>query len=314
MNNHRVATSTRPTIRTSPFSEEGETGILGRIAPVGSSATGIKLCVYGRGKTGKTRLACSFPKPLLLIGTEDGTKSVSNIPGVDFIRVATGSELTELVEYVSEGGLSYWKLQSKAWAKQTSRTGDSYAGVCLDTAGGFQDIILKDVLGLDEVPVSKFRKAAKGESWGITDKANWGVIGTQFKERINGLIRLADTLGTNVVVIAHERNFTSDEAAVSDVMLPSVGAALTPSVAGWLNGACDYICQTYIRQEQEVVETKIGDKTVQTWKPTGGIEYCLRIGQHPVYMTGFRVPDGVELPESIVDPSYNKLERLIRGA
>ncbi len=43
----------------------------------GRVGEGVKFLGYGPPKTGKTRLACTFPKPMLLIGTEDGTKSVS---------------------------------------------------------------------------------------------------------------------------------------------------------------------------------------------------------------------------------------------
>jgi hypothetical protein len=258
---------------------------LDRIAPVKSITGGVKMNVYGRGKTGKTRLACTFPKPLLLMGTEDGTKSVVGAADVDFIMVEASSDLEELTEGVLAGG--------------------KYKTAVLDTAGGLQDLILKEVLGLEDVPVQK--------SWGMAERGDWMTTGAQWKERMRSILDLARK-GLNVVVIAHERNFNEDSGA-SDVMFPSVGAALTPTVAGWLNGACDYICQTFIREEEEVAERDVPGtgKKVKTRTKTGRKEYCLRVGPHPVYMTGFRLPMGVELPEVIVDATYDKIADLISG-
>jgi hypothetical protein len=256
---------------------------LGRIAPI-QLRDGIKLNVYGRTKTGKTRFACTFAKRLLLVGTEDGTKSVSNVKDIDFVRLKASTELDDITDMLRGG---------------------KYKTVVLDTAGGLQDLILKEILGLADVPVQK--------SWGMAQQKDWQVCGAQFKERMNRLLALADDpeLNLNAIVIAHERNFNDEN--TSDVMMPSVGSALTPTAAAWLNGACDYICQAFIRPQEVLQSVKIGGKETQQKRSTGKAEYCLRIGPHPVYMTGFRLPIGVELPDVIVDPSYSKIEKLIRG-
>lgn len=265
-------------------------GILDRIRPVADRRAGMKFLVYGRGKTGKTRLACTFPKPMLLVGTEDGTESVRTTKDVDFVRIRTGDELIEIVDILKGG---------------------KYRTVGLDTGGGFQDVILKDVLGLPEVPVSKFKAAGKGETWGITDQKTWGIIGVQFKERMRSLLDLADTVGTHVVVIAHERNFNDD--GTGDLIAPTVGAALTPSTAGWLNGACDYIGQAFLRPEVVKRKELVGKTEVVLDTKTGKVEYCLRIGPHEVFLTGFRVPDGVMVPDVIVNPTYQRIVDVIHG-
>ena len=266
--------------------------------------TGIKILEYGRGKTGKTRFASSFPKPMLIVGTEDGTKSIcsgsrakgtlkSGAPiralllggketGIDFVRILRSDDTDEIVALVPKNG---------------------YKTVVNDTAGGVQDTILKEILNLDNAPVQK--------SWGLTDMQTWGVVGMQFKERMRQLLDLADRHGTNVVVIAHERNF--NESGSSDVMVASVGAALTPSAAAWLNAACDYICQTYIREQSVTEKKQQGSATINVTRKTGRKEYCLRVGPHEIFMTGFRLPPGVELPDSIVNPTYEKIAALIRG-
>jgi hypothetical protein len=256
--------------------------VLSRIKPVSAGVGGIKILTYGRGKTGKTRLACTFPKPLLLIGTEDGTKSVSNIKGVDFVRLYESSEIDDLHNLLLQG---------------------KYKSACLDTAGGLQDMIVKEVLGLEDIPVQK--------SWGMAQQRDWGVIGMQTKERLTKIIGLADKTGINIIVIAHERNF--GEEGTSDVMMPSVGAALTPTAAAWLNGATDYICQCFIRSEEAEQKVTIAGKTSTTKRKTGKCEYCLRTGPHQIYSTGFRLPEGVVLPDVIVNPDYSKILALIQG-
>jgi len=257
-------------------------GVLDRIQPVGMDEDGIKFNVYGRSKTGKTRLACTFPKPLLLVGTEKGTRSVATVKGVDYVRLESSAEIMELVGLLITG---------------------RYRTAVLDTAGGLQDMVLKEILGLSELPVQK--------SWGMAKREDWGTCGQQTKERLRSLLDLAESHGVNVVVIAHERNF-NDEGS-SDLIFPTVGSALTPSVAGWLNGACDYICQTFIREAETVKEISVGGRKSKVKSKTGGAEYCLRTGPHPVYMTGFRLPPGQDaLPDVIVDPSFDKLNKLIR--
>lgn len=274
MPNITKQSNSKPTHRVASIRE--------RIRPVGETSTGIKLNVYGRGKTGKTRLACSFPKPLLLMGTEDGTKSVAKVSGVDFVRLQGSDDLDELLELLGEG---------------------KYKSAVLDHGGGLQDMILKEILGLDDIPVQR--------SWGMAERSHWMACGAQWKERLSRLLNLADTIGLHVVVIAHERNFS--EESTSDVMVPSVGSALTPTVAAWLNGACDYIGQTYIREQQVEKDIKADGKTIKRKVSTGQKEYCLRVGAHEVFMTGFRLPEGVVLPDSIVNPTYAKIQALIDG-
>jgi hypothetical protein len=245
-------------------------------------STGIKMTMYGRGKTGKTRTACTFPKPLLIVGTEDGTKSVKSVAGVDFFRLSESSEIDELVEAIP----------------------DKYKTVALDGAGGLQDMIMKEILGLDDVPVEK--------SWGMAVREQWQSCGVQTKERLRKLLDLADKYGTHIVIIAHERNF-NDEGG-SDLIFPTVGASLTPSTAGWLNGACDYLCQTFLREQTVKKEVKVAGKKGATMsQKTGKIEYCLRVGPHPVYMTGFRRThsENETMPDVIINPNYDKICELI---
>lgn len=264
---------------TKPKPKNGS--VSSRIVKVGEFRPGLRMTVYGRGKTGKTRLFSTFPKPSILLGTEDGTLSISNVKGIDFLRLQRSSDVDEVVELCKSG---------------------KYKSVCLDHGGGLQDIVLQEVLGLEDIPVQK--------DWGMAKREDWSTCGIQVKERLRNLLGLAETQGMDVVIIAHERNF-NDEGG-SDLIFPTVGAALSPSVTNWLNGATDYVCQTFIREETIEKSNKVGGKIVTLSKKTNKKEYCLRIGPHPVYMTGFRTTMS-ELPEVIVDPSYDKIYSLVHG-
>ena len=260
----------------------GEASVLERIAPVRVGDKGLRINVYGRGKTGKTRLFSTFPKPALIIGTEDGTLSVTGIKGLDFVQANTTEEVGQLTEMLKEG---------------------KYRSACIDTAGGLSDLAIKEVLGLDEIPIQR--------TYGMAKRDDWMAANVQVKERLRLLLVLAETHSLNIMVVAHERNFKDDGA--EEVLAPTIGAALTPGVAGWLNGACDYVCQTFIREQMVSKKVSVGGQVTELLQPTGIKEYCLRVGPHPLFMTGFRLPPGIELPESIVSPSYTKLIKLIKG-
>ena len=272
-----------PTVSQQKAKKPEFKGCLSKIVPVGTLSKGLKLLAYGKGKTGKTRLFSTFKKPALLVGTEDGTNSIADVEDLDFFPLTASKDLDEVCEMLRSG---------------------YYKSVGLDTAGGLQDLIIKEVLNLDEIPITK--------SWGMARKQDWGAIGNQFKERVRNLIDLADGGVLDVMIIAHERNFNDEDDRAE--IKPTIGAALTPGSAGWLNGACDYVCQTFLREGTEIHTQKVGDQEIKTERKTGKIEYCLRIGQHPVYITGFRVRSKLDdLPDHIVDPSYVKIMKLVQG-
>lgn len=258
-------------------------GVLDRIAPVELSERGIKLSVYGKSGTGKTVLACTAPKPLLLVGTEDGTKSVHNVKGVEFVRIKSSGELTEISKFLREGS--------------------KYATVALDTASGLQDLIMKEILGLDEMPAQR--------SWAMAKQQEWGQCALEAKERLRSLLDLTDHVSLNVIIISQERNF--NEESQSDLILPTVGSALSPSVTGWLNAASDYICQTYLRRKKVEKTQTVNGKAVKMSTNTEEVEYCLRTAPHDVFTVKFRVPKGSTLPQSIIDPDFSKIEKVIRG-
>ena len=262
--------------------------ILDEIEPLGEGLdAGIKMLVYGRTGTGKTTFWSSFPRPILVLVCSGIKKS---------------GELRSILTPENRKQIKQWHISSKdklIQLTQALQEQNDYATVVLDHATGLQDRILQEILGLEDLP-------AQG-SWGMAKQQDWGQCSLQTKEALRGLLNLSG----NTVIIAQEREFNTE--SDNEMLMPHVGAALTPSSTGWLNQTCDYICQTFIRQKTEESKTKIGKKVITRQVRAKGVEYCLRTAPHEVFMTRFRMPvsQNLLLPELITDPNYKKIERLI---
>lgn len=247
---------------------------------------GVKINLYGRSGTGKTTLWATFPKPILAIIVSGGKK-----PGE--LRSIDTKEYRKTINPKILKGLEQWPgLVEEAGSGE-------YATTVLDHATGFQDLTLKEILGLEKLPEQL--------SWGLASQQQYGQLALQMKERLRTLLDLS----CNVVIVAQEREFNTDNDA-GGVVMPYVASALTPSVVGWLNPACDYICETFIRPRMEEKVVKIGGKTKRITRRGKGVEYCLRTAPHDVYTTKFRVPRGTPLPDVIVDPTFEKIQELIK--
>lgn len=261
--------------------------VLDRIGTLGEGLDeGIKLNIYGRSGTGKTTFTATFPKPMLYAicsgGNRPGEMRSINTPEyrktIKQVSLEKSTDIGELVGHVVDAG---------------------YQTLVLDHASGLQDLLLKEIVGLDSIPTQL--------GWGVATQQQWGQVALQLKELLRALLNLP----INVIIVAQEREFNTDNE--SALLMPFVGSALTPSVTGWLNPAVDYVCQTFIRRKMENVTTKVGTKTITTLKPGKGVEYCLRTAPDPVFTTKFRVPKGSPLPDVILDPSYEKFVKLING-
>jgi hypothetical protein len=281
-NPHREMVGSTPGARPS---------VLDRIRPIAfDDSDGIRMMVYGRSGTGKTTLWSTFPKPILAI-IASGSSQPGELRSVDTpelrkvistVTLQQSTEIRELVDHLGSGVVE-----------------DNFATVVLDHATGLQDMVLKEVLGLDEMPVQK--------SWGLATQQQYGTCILRCKELLSALL----SVQANVVLVAQEKDFNTD--SEGDLIAPAVGAALTPSLCGWANSVCDYIVNTFLRQHEEVKSKNVNGKTTQIRVKTRKVEYCLRTGPHPVYCTKFRLPKGNPLPESIVDPDYDKIMTIIRG-
>lgn len=252
----------------------------------------IKISIYGKAKTGKTTLWATFPKPILALICSGG-KRPGELRSID---------TPEYHKTIDPKLLSH----SEDLPKLLESAGD-YKTIVLDHASSLQDLVLKETIGLSDVPLALYRAAGRGESWSVVSRQQYGQVAIQMKEMLRAILDLTEC---NKVIIAQEREFNTEDSG--ELLAPYVGSAVTPSVVGWLNPAVDYICQTFIRGKTKERKSTIGKKSVTRQQRVKGVDYCLRTGPHDAYITGFRVPKGTVLPEVIIDPTFEKINQLIK--
>jgi hypothetical protein len=259
---------------------------------------GYKVNTYGYNGTGKTRFASTFPKPILWIippaSKDPGELRSINTPEnrrvIDQAVLESSGEVKELTEYVAGDGLA--------------KCGKPYQTVVLDHATELQNLVLREILGLEKLPEQL--------GWGVAKQQDWQQCGLQTKE----LMRAIMDLSCHVVIIAQERVFNprDGEDSESNVIAPTVGSALMPGTTGWLNTAADYIVQTFKRQRRVKKKVKLGGKEVEKWFDVPGkVDYCLRVGPDPTFTTKIRTAHGTEdIPDVIPDPTFAKFHKLVQ--
>jgi hypothetical protein len=236
---------------------------------------------YGRAGTGKTTLFGTFPKPLLIDIQDEGTDSVSDVKGLKVWDITDLDDLDDV----------YWFLHK----------GDhDFESVGLDTVTMLQNLKIEDLVG------AKLRKSGKqAGDWGTMTKQDWGEVASYMKSEITRWRNLP----LNVVFLAQERIFNVGEEDGDIGMIdPEVGPSLSPSVKSHLNAAVSVIGNTFIRSR--IIKKKDEKGKVREREK---IEYCLGVGPSSVYTRKIRKPKSIELPDVLVDPTYEDIIDAIEG-
>lgn len=254
------------------------------------SEEGIKINLYGLSGSGKTTLWSTFPGPILAIicsgaGVAPGGKVK---PGE---LMSLSKEARKKVKVIYPNDTEHIRMIAAAQNEE-----ERFATVVVDHITGLQDMCIREVGGLAEVPVQK--------SWGLLTQKQWGQVTLQTKEILIKFL----SLQANVVLVAQERIFTDEKGIVP----PFVASGVTPSTIGWLNPSVNYVCRCFLKNKTEVQEVEgVGEVEEEV----EGVDYCLRVSPHDLYASKFRKPyqEGKERPEYIVNPTYEKIMKLIRG-
>ena len=252
------------------------TSILDRVKPVSVLPLVVTAAFYGRAGTGKTTVASTFPKPLLLLDIgEKGTDSVFDVPQVDVLKVDKWSDIED----------AYWAIKD-------GKT--KYKTLVVDALHSMQDLALADA-----------KKTNGKDDDDQISKRDFGTAAGMMKQWIFNYRDLSDD-GINIVFLVHDR-VSKEEGDTDDGQIaPEVGPRLMPSVAGPLNGAVKILGNTFIRET--VARTKkVGEKPVRR------TDYCMRLGPHSYYATKVRNPKSFPVPDFLVDPTYDKIVSIMRG-
>lgn len=279
-----------------------KSGIQGLIGPLEYEDDGLRVNIYGESGSGKTTLAASFPKPMLFICVEKGTLSIHNIKGIQvFPKKGRGGSRGVLESMEQFYELMDWLIIEEGVSK--------FKTIVLDTITELQNLILMEHLNLEKVPTQL--------DWGMASQQDWGQIANKTKEAMQRFLNGLE--GVNRIILAQQRIFApkdADEYESELDLAPRIASALTPASAGWLAPQCDYVMQTFQRRKTVTKVVKVGRKKVKKVVPVEGTDFCLRVGPDPLYASKFRRPKDSEtpLPSFIVDPTYQKIEKLIKSA
>ena len=252
-----------------------KSSIMKKVRPVQEGDEYITSLYYGRSGTGKTTLASTYPKNIILLDFKDrGTDSIRDVKGVDILSIDSWSDVEDI----------YWALNHDM---------KNYKTIVLDTVNGMQNFA-----------ISKIKEENNISESDSLSRRNWGEVAGMMN---TWLMNFRDLL-MHVVFLAPDRvkNSSDDEDEITPEegrLEPEVGPALTPSVARSLNASVKVIGNTYIRQKQKVKEGKVVEVT----------GYMLRVGPHPYYITKIRSPKKFKTPGSILDPSFEKIVKVMKG-
>lgn len=258
--------------------------------PVGEVKPARSTALYGRAGTGKTTLAASWPKPILYLNIKDeGTDSIADVEDIDVVDIETSEDMLEII---------LWCV------KKANRGKLKYKTIILDTMTQFQGILVREKIAESK---KKLKKGQLPGDFGTLTQQEWGSIAGEMKK----LIMDVRGLPMECVFICQERIFNAgdEEDDGLDQIEPEVGPRLSPSVKDDLNASVSIIANTFIRIKVTTV------KDEKTKKKSKKIEkqYCLRVGPNSVYTTKIRKPKGIEAPDYIVDPTFRKIKKIVKG-
>lgn len=246
-----------------------------RIVDVLDIDTEFIMTLFGRPGSGKTTTASTMPKPQLIIDAKDhGTESAKGSTKGKRGEI----EVLSILQFDDIFEIYDYIVENP----------DKYKSVIIDHMTALQEIGLgkvKEDEGKDQV-----------------SQRMYGIVAGYLKEVISLYKELA-AMGIKVCFLAQDR-MEGGEGEGEDQLTPEVGPGLMPSVSRILCAASRVVGHTYM--QEKVTKTK-------DMKVRRDIEYRLRLGPNPYYITKVTKSKDLPCPAYIVDPSYDKVMDIING-
>jgi hypothetical protein len=190
-----------------------------------------KMLIFGQPGVGKSVLACSAPKPIVIQG-ERGTNQI-NVPRFD---MPDGwSDVREQVQVLIDEDLGYQTL-------------------VLDTLDGLEGFMLRDICR--EANVDAIEKAWGGYGKGFTRAVE------RWRELLSQLERLAEKRGMAIVMVAHSmvKGFANPEGADYDRWIPRLNEKAWGAIYGW----CDAVLFAHYETANTATQIDGKGKAVST--------------------------------------------------
>lgn len=165
----------------------------------------------------------------------------------------------------------------------------------------YKTIIVDQLTTLQSIAIQKIRDDNNYEEKDTFTQRDWGKLGGLLQTWLLNYRNLYSN-EKHVLFLAHQRAFGDGGEGENQEIAPHIGARLSPSTEDFINGAVSVIGNTFIRERTDR-KTKVRE-----------VNYCMRVGPHGSYRSKIRVPPGsVDVPDVIVNPTFEKLMKLSRG-
>lgn len=127
----------------------------------------------------------------------------------------------------------------------------------------------------------------------------WGDLKVDTEE----LIRLFHELAARCWVILSCHEAMDSIEGMEEEILPDIRPSVTKGARTYLESMANYGIHT-TRLQKDVVENGV-EKTL--------VKYAAHVGPNSYYWTKLQVPKGIKVPTLMVNPSFNKLQKIING-
>lgn len=162
----------------------------------------------------------------------------------------------------------------------------------------YKSVILDALTAMQDLCMRKVRVDNNMKTNDMFTRRQWGETSGLMKTWVDNY---KDLSKLSVIFLCHDRATDGDDEDGGDQMIPEVGPRLMPSVASHVSAAVKAIGNTFIREVQK--------KSSKKREP----EFRMRLGPHAFYLTKVRKPKSIQVPDSIKDPTYDKVVRVISG-